>query len=110
MTSELDVGFSFDTKKCGKATITETLGNGIYKITFNNTGHSVHVRKCQIKSGSIKDRTAPSICGVGIIGDHNSKHPLYPKWVLHLKSTKINNQKAYVVFDDYIKRYNKDDK
>ena len=42
------------------------------EIQFSQTGYETTVQLTNIKSGSIKDKYSPSVCGVGIVG---TKHP-----------------------------------
>ncbi|MGG2096037.1 hypothetical protein AB1283_26215 [Bacillus sp. S13(2024)] len=49
--------------------------NGVkkYRIRFLKTGYERDIEKVEIKRGKIKDRYAPSVFGIGIIGNYNVK-------------------------------------
>ncbi|MGG2091360.1 hypothetical protein AB1283_26085 [Bacillus sp. S13(2024)] len=55
--------------------IAGTVRNGVkkYRIRFLKTGYERDIEKVEIKRGKIKDRYAPSVFGIGIIGNYNVK-------------------------------------
>jgi hypothetical protein len=55
-------------------------------VRFLNTGSVVKTKSSHIKSGLVKDRYAPTLYGIGVIGDKHptmldgKPHPVYVKW------------------------------
>lgn len=53
------------------------------RVRFLQTGHEDEFRKDAVRRGEIRDKYAPTLCGVGIIGDIRTKgkyHPYYVVW------------------------------
>lgn len=73
----MDIGVLFPTNNYGDIEILEYLGNSKYKIRFLNTGTISEARKDKIKLGQIKDSFAPTVAGVGFLG--NGKTTTNPK-------------------------------
>ena len=62
-------GKSFETNSFGTITVTKYVNAKEVHIKFANTGYETIVQSSHIASGNIKDRLAPSIHGVGVVGD-----------------------------------------
>ena len=65
----LNVGDIIESRKFGKYVVIDIVNSGEVVIKFFNTGELTKVRAQQAKNGSVRDRKAPSVFGVGIIGD-----------------------------------------
>ena len=63
------LGKVFTSKNYGDFKVVEYLGSENIKIVFLNTGYQTTVAATTIRKGSVKDRLAPSVCGVGVVGD-----------------------------------------
>lgn len=76
------LGKVFTSKNYGDFKVVEYLGSKNIKIVFLNTGYQTTVAAETIRKGSVKDRLAPSVCGVGVVGEevHSDKDgkPEYP--------------------------------
>ena len=66
------IGTLYDIPKYGKAEVIEYNGPRNIKIKFINTGYETITTSAHISTGRIKDRLAPTVHGVGVIG---SKYP-----------------------------------
>ena len=80
------LGKVFTSKNYGDFKVVEYLGAANIKLVFLNTGYQTTVTSSSIRQGCIKDRLAPSVCGVGVIGeevcsdkDGKSEYP-YKVW------------------------------
>ena len=62
-------GKSFETNSFGTIIVTKYVNAKEVHIKFANTGYETIVQSSHIASGNIKDRLAPSIHGVGVVGD-----------------------------------------
>ena len=62
-------GKSFETNSFGTITVTKYVNAKEVHIKFANTGYETIVQSSNIASRTIKDRLAPSVHGVGIVGD-----------------------------------------
>ena len=79
------VGKVFKTKKHGDCVITQYVKYNDVTVKFLDTGYVVKTALNHVKSGFIKDKLAPSLHGVGIVGDFSkedmlSKQPEYILW------------------------------
>ena len=66
------VGKVFKSKLSGDFKILKYSDSGNVEIQFLKTGYETTVRLTAIRSGNVKDRYLPSVCGVGITG---TKYP-----------------------------------
>ena len=66
------VGKVFKSKLSGDFKILKYSDSGNVEIQFLKTGYETTVRLTAIRSGNVKDRYLPSVCGVGITG---AKYP-----------------------------------
>lgn len=81
------IGKIFSSNKYGDFRILEKLGtmgktNTMYKIKFINTGYETIAQATNIFNGNVKDPYAPSVYGVGYIGNikNPSSYPEYALW------------------------------
>lgn len=75
-----DVGKIFKSNKCGEFIIIEKINTQRRRVKFLQTGYETDVTISGISRGEVRDRYAPSVFGVGILGDCTSKHYLYDRW------------------------------
>ena len=66
------VGKVFKSKLSGDFKILKYSDSGNVEIQFLKTGYETTVRLTAIRSGNVKDRYLPSVCGVGMLG---AKYP-----------------------------------
>ena len=66
------VGKVFKSKLSGDFKILKYSDSGNVEIKFLKTGYETTVRLTAIRSGNVKDRYLPSVCGVGMLG---AKYP-----------------------------------
>lgn len=76
------VGEYFESNNFGKMLVVEHIVGTRYKVIFQNTGTEVVANSTNIKSGSVKDRYAPIVAGVGFLGsaDTTTNPKLYARW------------------------------
>lgn len=65
----IKVGDVFPTTKGGNATVIEIHSYRLVTVKFNNTGYTAKVDCCSLRRGDCKDPYAPSVYGVGYIGE-----------------------------------------
>ena len=79
-------GSVYPTNKSGPLIITNYTDKKNVTVKFVETGYETKVEMCQIRRGEVRDRSLPTICGVGVIGDattidNKGKHlPEYTLW------------------------------
>ena len=66
---KLREGSVITTKNFGDIVITKYLDKDNIHITFINTGYNLITQSLNIRQGTIKDRLAPAVFGVGVLGD-----------------------------------------
>ena len=66
------VGEIFSSKFCGDFVVLSYINTANVRIRFLDTGYETVTRSCQVKSGQVKDRSLPTVHGVGVIGDRYS--------------------------------------
>lgn len=66
------VGEIFSSKFCGDFVVLSYINTANVRIRFLDTGYETVTRSCQVKSGQVKDRSLPTVHGVGVIGDSYS--------------------------------------
>ena len=66
------VGEIFSSKFCGDFVVLYYINTANVRIRFLDTGYETVTRSCQVKSGQVKDRSLPTVHGVGVIGDSYS--------------------------------------
>ena len=66
---KLREGSVITTKNFGDVVITKYLDKDNIHIRFINTGYSLITQSLNIRQGTIKDRLAPAVFGVGVLGD-----------------------------------------
>lgn len=66
------VGDIFTSKQCGEFIVVEYINSANVVVKFNDTGYETITRHSQVLSGQVKDRSLPSVYGVGVIGDSYS--------------------------------------
>jgi hypothetical protein len=86
-------GAIFNTKKNGDLEIVKYFSTRKVLIRFVKTGYEKVVSYHHIKTGMVKDKLLPSVCGVGFIGDGN-----------HKTSKNNKHTKAYSVWAAMIQR------
>lgn len=64
----LEIGSKYKSKKSGDFIVTESLGNGHYKVTFED-GYETTAIRHWIINGSVKNPNYPSALGVGFVGE-----------------------------------------
>lgn len=83
------VGDVRSSTKYGKFEVIEYLSYKKVKVRFLDTGYEVWVASAEIRNGNIKDRFAPTVCGVGYIGGveyhSGNQTKAYQTWVDMLK-------------------------
>lgn len=62
-------GRVFETKNDGKLRVIEYRGHLDVIVKFEDTGYETTTRANQLRKGEVKDRSLPSVYGVGIIGN-----------------------------------------
>ncbi len=72
------IGKTFETKQNGLLKVISvssltSSGNKKYLCEFIDTGTQVEAVSFQLKSGEIKDKFRPSVCGVGYMGNYETK-------------------------------------
>ena len=63
------VGDIFTSKQCGEFIVVEYINSANVVVKFIDTGYETITRHSQVLSGQVKDRSLPSVYGVGVIGD-----------------------------------------
>ena len=63
------LGKKFKTNNYGEVVIIGYNGSNSVEVQFINTGYETTTTIMQIKKGTVKDRTVPSIYGVGVVGN-----------------------------------------
>ena len=63
------LGKKFKTNNYGEVVIIRYNGSNSVEVQFINTGYETTTTIMQIKKGTVKDRTVPSIYGVGVVGN-----------------------------------------
>ena len=66
---KLREGSVITTKNFGDIVITKYLDKDNIHIRFINTGYNLITQSLNIRQGTIKDRLAPAVFGVGVLGD-----------------------------------------
>ena len=67
--TKIRVGDIFDTNNCGKLVVLEYKGHLDVIVKFIDTGYETTTRANELRKGEVRDRSLPSVCGVGIIGN-----------------------------------------
>ena len=67
--TKIQVGDIFDTNNCGKLVVLEYKGHLDVIVKFIDTGYETTTRANELRKGEVRDRSLPSVCGVGIIGN-----------------------------------------
>ena len=71
--TKIQVGDIFDTKNYGKLVVLEYRGHLDVIVKFEDTGYETTTRANELRKGEVRDRSLPSVCGVGIIGNGIAK-------------------------------------
>ena len=71
--TKIQVGDIFDTNNCGKLVVLEYKGHLDIIVKFIDTGYETTARANNLRKGNVKDRSLPSVYGVGIIGNGIAK-------------------------------------
>ena len=71
--TKIRVGDIFDTNNCGKLVVLEYKGHLDVIVKFIDTGYETTARANNLRKGNVKDRSLPSVYGVGIIGNGIAK-------------------------------------
>lgn len=91
--SDMLPGSEHKTKRFGIVVIEEYLSSTDVKVKFVNTGWTTTTRSSHVRSGSITDKTAKTVCGFGFIGDGEFK-----------PSSKGKHTDVYICWRDMIHR------
>lgn len=83
-------GLRFETAN-GMCEVVEYVNNESVKVRFVETGYEKDVWLKSVKTGNVRDCTAPTIYGVGVVGETNLK-------------TKGNDAKEYILWKNMLKR------
>lgn len=67
------VGCVFDTNKSGKLVVTRYVSFEEVYVRFINSGYETKAEMGQIRKGSVKDKLAPSVYGVGVLGEYPTR-------------------------------------
>ena len=67
--TKIQVGDIFDTNNYGKLVVLEYENASNLKVKFIDTAYETTTRANQLRKGEVKDRSLPSVYGVGIIGN-----------------------------------------
>ena len=67
--TKIHVGDIFDTNNCGKLVVLEYENASNLKVKFIDTAYETTTRANQLRKGEVRDRSLPSVYGVGIIGN-----------------------------------------
>ena len=71
--TKIRVGDIFDTNNCGKLVVLEYKNASNLKVKFIDTAYETTTRANNLRKGEVKDRSLPSVYGVGIIGNEQVK-------------------------------------
>ena len=71
--TKIQVGDIFDTNNCGKLVVLEYKGHLDVIVKFIDTGYETTARANNLRKGNVKDRSLPSVYGVGVIGNGIAK-------------------------------------
>ena len=71
--TKIQVGDIFDTNNYGKLVVLEYENTSNLKVKFIDTAYETTTRANQLRKGEVKDRSLPSVYGVGIIGNGIAK-------------------------------------
>ena len=76
------VGAVYPSKRYGSMEIVEYVNYAEVLVRFKATGYTKYAEACNIRRGEIKDLLAPSVCGVGYVGEgrYNSSHKSNGVW------------------------------
>jgi len=76
------VGEYFESKNFGRMLVVGKLTTSRYRVIFQNTGTEAVATAANIKTGSVKDRYAPVVAGVGFLAgaDTTTNPKLYARW------------------------------
>ena len=69
------VGKTLSSKECGDVIILDKVNHDKLKIKFINTGFVDIVSIYRMKNGNIRDKSLPTVCGIGVLGNK------YPSWI-----------------------------
>ena len=64
-------GGEYETLRYGKVKVIEYRSTADIVVQFENTGYVTTVSIGNLKKGFVKDKSIPTVCNFGIIGDHN---------------------------------------
>ena len=67
--TKIQIGDIFDTNNYGKLVVLEYENIYNLKVKFIDTAYETTTRAYQLRKGEVKDRSSPSVYGVGIIGN-----------------------------------------
>lgn len=102
MSDKMMPGKVYKTKRYGELEIVEYFNAKKVKVKFIDTGYEKFAQAVHIRSGSVADRMARTVCGVGFLGDGPYKTDIngkstdaYSAWSLMLLRcyTKVNEAK-----------------
>ena len=94
------IGKVFKTKNYGDLVITNWVNHSEVYVKFISTGYQLITNIQSIKDGAVRDRYAPSIYGVGIIGDeisctkgvYDKQYPLWKNMLLRCYEPKYHEK------------------
>jgi hypothetical protein len=79
-------GLIFETNSFGKCEVISYGGCFDVSVRFINTGYQCTTTSDQLRKGTVRDRSVPTICGVGYLGDKVDYIPeIYTRWVNMIK-------------------------
>ena len=67
------VGKILPTDRCGHVVVLDYFGSREVLVRFLQTGYETTIELSQLLKGSVKDRMLPDVCGVGVVGDANTR-------------------------------------
>ena len=67
--TKIQIGDIFDTNNYGKLVVLEYENTSNLKVKFIDTAYETTTRANQLRKGEVRDRSLPSVYGVGIIGN-----------------------------------------
>lgn len=105
------VGAEFETNNYGRLVVVEYRSAYDVEVEFVSTGFKTSVQSEHIRSGLVKDKLSPTVCGVGFIGDgwfSSRDRDTYQCWYAMIvrcydekRQSKYPTYKGCVVCDDW---------
>lgn len=95
-------GMEYETKRHGKVKVVDYQSTTEVVVQFESTGYITTTSIGNLKQGFVKDKSVPSVCGFGIIGDNSIRDEQgivekeYRKWERMLDRVYARPTKSYL--------------